>query len=496
MLKRLAARLGVVALVATAVLFVPSPTPAQAATSDGITVGEFAYVYEDDAWLEHLATCPADSPAFVVLNIDNGTTNDVGHLDEIAQAILDCEDITVYGYVNTWDDDEPRTFNDTATDINRWVNPYNPERNVGGRFIDGIFLDQHPVDCGPTPGTDTGDDYDWMYHYSQVAEYVHTAFAFWSYPTPVVMSNVGTAVRGCHPGWGLYDVVSDYYVTFENTYDNLGSYPGGNIITGGVTGTTYEAGPDDTFVHIVHDAATMAEHETAIDTADARNAHYVAVTDDVLANPYDERSTYAAGAITYAGLHPMSLRMSYTNDFVVTAVGPPTILVIRQHRPNQCDNPGTPGTVERCAYPGRGVEQIWAAAQAECAGAGDWGDVDGGLGDPPDSAVVGCFRNMVNDDTGRDDQVCATANAYDWSDEEADDYVDDCQDADASGNYLKDATYSGYLRSVLGGDYDRTEELLVYLRDWENLLVSGHPAKCITLQTNQAYATPNYLCPS
>lgn len=509
MLKRLAAPVALAGVVASAILFTTA-TPASATASDGITIGEFAYVTETNDWLDvTLDACPTPALTFVVLNIGSGTTDDVGHLDTVAQTIMGCG-IKVYGYVNVCASAcgtslaVLRSANDVATDVNRWVNPFNAERNVGGRMVDGIFFDQYPRDCGPieTPTNNTANDADYVLRGDTNTDYVHDVFAFWSYGTPLVMANVGTAVRGCHPGWEALSghPMPDYWVTAENDWDTYeAGWAGGNLLTGGTFGTTYEEGNNyypNAFVHIVHDAATMADTEAAIDLADARGAASVFVTDDQLANPYDTEPTYEAGARLYASLHPMTLRMSYTNDFVVTQTSSPLKVVIQQARPADCDNPGTPMTVERCPYPTAGVDVIWAAAQAKCGGAGDWGDVDAGLGDPPDSAVVGCFRDMVNDGTGRDDQVCATTNMYDWSDEEADDYVSDCEDPDASGTYLKDATRSGQLRTALAGDYDRAEELLVYLRDWENLLVSGHVAKCITVRDDHAYAEPEYICPS
>jgi hypothetical protein len=524
MLKRLVAPVALAGVVASAILFGPA-APAHATASDGITIGEFAYVTETNDWLDvTLAGCPSPAPTFVVLNIGSGTTDDVGHLDTVAQTIMGCG-IKVYGYVNVCASAcgtslaVLRSANDVATDVNRWVNPFNAERNVGGRMVDGIFFDQYPRDCGPieTPTNSTGNDADYVLRGDTNTDYVHDVFAFWSYGTPLVMANVGTAVRGCHPGWEALSghPMPDYWVTAENDWSTYeAGWAGGNLLTGGTFGTTYEEGNSSypgAFVHIVHDASTMADTEAAIDLADARGAASVFVTDDQLANPYDTEPTYHQGALTYAATGPMGFRMDYGNDFVPGIFsGTDYIGVLRETYDPNCDNPGTPGTVERCTFPTDGLDIIYDTVTAKCGGS--WGTAGHTLGESggiydPDSTRIACARALAEDGTGRDPTgfVCATvSHIREWTDEDATNDEADCQDPDGSGTYSAIATGTGtdttVFRSVFFSTDTRAKAVLVYAREDHNgtLMGSDYPlihANCVIGRWDVATPLPFRICP-
>jgi hypothetical protein len=361
-------------------LFVTA-TPASATASDGITIGQFAYVFETNDWLDvTLAGCPSPAPTFVVLNIGNGQTDDVAHLESVAQTIMGCG-IKVYGYV---DAAPARSLYDIALDSSRWINPFNPERTIGGRMVDGIFLDQYPRDCGPieTPVNNTANDSDYVLRGDSMTASIDSQFSTWSYPTPTIMANVGTAVRGCHPGWtGLsgHDM-PDKWVTAENDWSTYqAGWAGGNLLTGGTFGTTYVEGNSyypDAFVHIVHGASTMADTEAAIDLADARGAASVFVTDDVMSNPYDTIPTYLQGSLTYASTGPMGYRMDYGNDFVHGSFSGTNYIGVLQ----ETYDPGcVGGGFTRCQYPTDGLTNIYNAVTANCAGS--WGTAGHTLGE-------------------------------------------------------------------------------------------------------------------
>jgi hypothetical protein len=296
-----------------AVLAVIASSVGVAQARNGVQVGQFAYVFENDQWLADIANSAVtpEPPEFIVLNIGNGQTDDVGHLDTIAQSIM-ARGTKVYGYV---DANPSRSNNDIAIDAGRYINPYNPERNNYSRMVDGIFLDQHPRDCGPieTPTNNPSNDSDWIYKYSSITGNVRSQFSFWSYPTALVMANVGTAVNGCHPGWGNFgQPVPDYYVTFEGdaaTYAS--SYLGGNMIDGTpayVDGNYYFP---ERFVHIVYDVDAVDVKDT-LRLADQRGAHSVYLTDDVASNPYDSPPSYLQQSITDARVSPTTFEDGFS----------------------------------------------------------------------------------------------------------------------------------------------------------------------------------------
>jgi hypothetical protein len=262
--------------------------PKAEAAGNGVQMGAFAYVYENDTWLTDMRDMD-EPPAFVVLNIGNGATDDVGHLDTIAQG-LRAEGIKVYGYVDTAG--ATRSTYDVALDSARWINPFNPERNNYSQMVDGIFLDQVPNTCG-TSGANVLRVADYMSN-------INSQFSFWSYGTATVMANVGTAVNECMPGFQAYSDMPDKWVTFEGTYATYqSSYLGGNV----TNGSTYYNGENtfgqDKFVHIVYDA-DQAEMQDAVRLADNRGAAYIYATDDVLSNPYDAAPTYQGASTRWA----------------------------------------------------------------------------------------------------------------------------------------------------------------------------------------------------
>jgi hypothetical protein len=511
MLKRLVAPIALAAMTATALL-VGTAAPAQATASDGITIGQFAYVYETNDWLDvTLAGCPSPAPTFVVLNIGSGQTDDVAHLESVAQTIMGCG-IKVYGYV---DAAPARSLYDIALDSSRWINPFNPERTIGGRMVDGIFLDEYPSDCGPieTPVNNTANDSDYVLRGDSMTASIDSQFSTWSYPTPTIMANVGTAVRGCHPGWtGLsgHDM-PDKWVTAENDWSTYqAGWAGGNLLTGGTFGTTYVEGNSyypDAFVHIVHGASTMADTEAAIDLADARGAASVFVTDDVMSNPYDTIPTYLQGSLTYASTGPMGYRMDYGNDFVHGSFSGTNYIGVLQ----ETYDPGcVGGGFTRCQYPTDGLTNIYNAVTANCAGS--WGTAGHTLGESagiydPDSTQIACARALAEDGTGRDATgfVCATvSHIREWSDEDATNDEADCQDTDGSGTYSAVAAATGsdttVFRSVFFSTDTRAKAVLVYAREQHNgtLMGSDYPANhanCVIGRWDVATPLPFRICP-
>lgn len=296
-------------LLAIASTNVMSATPA-GATGNGIKVGAFAYVFPTDSYLTGLvsSTTTPNPPEFVVLNIGSGQTDDVAHLDATADA-LRARGITVYGYVDTAFG--TRSLNDVYTDINRWLDPgfSNLERTDGNKHYDGIFLDQMPRTC-IDPNNPSND---YRSYYSSAAQHVHDIFTFWSYGTPSVMANVGTAVEDCMPGFAAYGTMPDYYVTFEGSEaDYNSSWLGGNVWNlsqGYYDGNFYFP---NKFVHIVHtvSSTTQTAFEGLLSTADDRGAASVFVTNDPAvvngqpSNAFDTRPNYYNEQITYAATLP------------------------------------------------------------------------------------------------------------------------------------------------------------------------------------------------
>lgn len=289
------------ALIAVTAFGVVTATPVQAA-GNGIETGEFLYVVQTDTGLAD--ACSADQPPeFVVLNIGNGHTDDVGRLDTIAQTCR-TNGTKVLGYVHLvdsldYDGDSnttelrPRTGGSggiaVGSDLEFWINPLsNTERSNASQYLDGIFLDQMPSTCGTSSANVT--------HIADITDAVQDKFTFWGYGDAVVMGNAGTAIADCIPGYALapYNVdMPDRYVTFEGTYATYAaSYLGGNV----TNGSSYYNGENtfgqDKFVHIVYDA-DASEAETALRLADDRGAGWLAATDDSGGNPYDTRATYA-----------------------------------------------------------------------------------------------------------------------------------------------------------------------------------------------------------
>jgi hypothetical protein len=305
MLKRLVALIAAVAVLAMAVLI--GTAPPAAAAGNGIQIGQFAYVTESDPWLDDICNNDVEKPEFVVLNIGNGHTDDVGRLDVIGD---ECRDngVKTLGYVHLVDsldyDGDSNTTElrprvggsggiNLTDDLDHWINPFNAERTNAVQYLDGIFIDQVPNTCGAS-GVNT-------LAVADITDAVQDMFTFWSYGTALVMANVGTAVEDCMPGFAAFADMPDRWVTFEGSYSSYaGSYLGGNVYS---SGPTYYNGENtfgqDAFVHIVY-AADQAEMETALRYADNRGAAFAFVTDDVPANPYDTEPTYRTESVRWA----------------------------------------------------------------------------------------------------------------------------------------------------------------------------------------------------
>lgn len=141
-------------------------------------------------------------------------------------------------------------------DINAWYAFYGPE-------LGGIFFDQVQNACGPTP-----ESFEWADLYRELSDYVKR-----SHPDALTVANPGIVVPEC------YENSADVLITFEGSYASYAA-------------ETYEPlswDPVDPkkIWHIVYGAASPAEMEDAIALSKSRQAGFVFVTDDVLANPYD-----------------------------------------------------------------------------------------------------------------------------------------------------------------------------------------------------------------
>lgn len=548
MLRRLAALGSAAAVMAMAILFVTAP-PAAATPSDGIESVVPAYVFEDDPLLA--ALCDPDDtpvpPAYVIINIGNGQTDQVAELDEDAQC-LQGRGTLVLGYVTACASNcgtllpTLRTDTDVATDMSRYVNPFSSyptlkaDRHNGNRMVDGFFIDEAPRDCGPqqTPTNNPADDQDYVYRFSQYAAAANSLFTTWFSDDPVIVANAGTAIRGCYIGYKAYGPMPDIFGTAENTGSNyLAGWAGGNIITGGVTGTTYEDGNNlcaDCFWHLTHQVGTAADTEAVIDLADARGASGITVTDDGAdSNPWDEIPGTSGGpALQLLGapiysqfMAPGSVRLDYTNDILDISGGGVSGAVLRESYEPNCDNPGTPLVVERCVRPSDGIELMYAAIDAKCGpsgtvATGSWGtsgqpfDTSYPFTTDPNQTMIDCAQTVMLNETGRDMQALVCAHAFSppirrWTDEDPDRDEADCQDEDGTMGYV----YSPTTVTALGDGFfstdDRTRKTLWGLREWENRggqatygEDSGYPyrAACFIGRDDWQYPKVAASCPS
>lgn len=277
--------------------------PSAHAVGGTLEMGAFAYVWPSDSYLTGLvsSTTTPNPPAFVVLNIGNGQTNDVAQLDSVADS-LRARGIKVYGYVDTGYG--ARSLSTVKADIDRWLDPgfVNTSRTDGDQHYDGIFLDQMTREC-------VVSSVDYRPYYSELTEYAKDSINFWYSATGSVMANPGQAVEDCMPGYAYYAPMPDLYVTFEgteSTYNN--SYLGGNVFN--TTDGYYDGNfyfPNQ-FVHIVHTATSNSQSSFngLVDTADSRGARYLFVTQDAAvvngqaSNPFDVRPNYFNDMISHA----------------------------------------------------------------------------------------------------------------------------------------------------------------------------------------------------
>ncbi len=298
-----------------AVLIACASTPAFAAGgARGIEVALPAYVFADDPFLQDLKN-PVKTPvppAIVVLNIGNGDV-DVSQLDPEADALrqrvtASGERVKVIGYVYT-----SKGLRDDAAireSIGRYLQPRN-----GAVHFDGIFFDEVPRECGPTPGS-----MEWRDKYRSLREYIWSSLPR---TEELVVNNVGTAVFDCYLETG-HDT-ADTFITFEDSAahymtDALSvgwkyGWLGGNVVQNNayLPGEQYGSWR---FWHLVYgvDANNWA---TVVQTAIQRYAGYVDATDDIYSldskgkevlNPWDRKPAFLNDEIGYAGSLSAPLR--------------------------------------------------------------------------------------------------------------------------------------------------------------------------------------------
>lgn len=141
-------------------------------------------------------------------------------------------------------------------DVNAWYAFY-------GTDLGGIFFDQAQNACGPT-----SDSSAWVDRYRELSDYVKRIR-----PDSLTVGNPGTAVPAC------YENTADVLVTFEGSY---ASYTAESY-----TPLLWDPVDPKKIWHVVYGASSQSQMEEAIALSKSRNAGYVFVTDDVLANPYD-----------------------------------------------------------------------------------------------------------------------------------------------------------------------------------------------------------------
>ncbi len=124
-----------------------------------------------------------------------------------------------------------------------------------------------------------------MPFYTQVCDYVHAAAA-----GSIVVLNPGVVPD---PG---YMTIADIVVTYEDMQANYAAFSPPSWVTNG----TY---PPTRFCNIIH-TCTPENLALTIAKAEAVNAGYVYITDDLMPNPYNKLPTYLAAELSLVP-HPL-----------------------------------------------------------------------------------------------------------------------------------------------------------------------------------------------
>ena len=267
-----------IALMTSALVVVGSVPPGQAAQAVpdiAQKVAVPAYInplLDPGAWAQ-LATASPAAMGFAVANVINGP--DYTPLDEWSQVIqsVSASGVKVVGYVDTgYLGTTGQRTRLGSTDPVDWMSQIQHDVDTWYRFygssLSGIFFDQTQNACGPTQGSTA-----WADLYKRLSDNVERL-----YPGSVTVLNPGIAVPRC------YETAGDVIVTFEGSY---ASYVGDPSGANPYTPLSWTPVDPMKIWHIVYDAPDVTTMTNTIALSETRNAGYIYVTDDVLANPYD-----------------------------------------------------------------------------------------------------------------------------------------------------------------------------------------------------------------
>ncbi|MGZ4761491.1 MAG: spherulation-specific family 4 protein [Ilumatobacteraceae bacterium] len=225
------------------------------------------------AWAQ-LAKSTPQSVGFVVANVLNGP--DYIPAPDWAAVIhnVSASGVKVFGYVDTGylGTTGQRTRLGSSDSID-WMSQI--ERDVAawyafyGSDLTGIFFDQAQNACGPTL-----DSNEWADQYRYLTEEVKRL-----HPGATTVDNPGIGVPQC------YEAAADVIVTFEGSY---ASYVNDPSAPNPYTPLSWDPVDPKKIWHIVYGVPDVAAMSQTVELSKTRSAGYVYVTNDVLANPYDE----------------------------------------------------------------------------------------------------------------------------------------------------------------------------------------------------------------
>ena len=273
----------VLGIVIFAPLIMFAAPPAQSVAYEGIDLATIvqqvavpAYINptaDPAAWAQ-LATSDPRSVGFVVANVLNGP--DYVPAPEWASVIhnVSANGIKVFGYVDTgYLGTTGQRTRLGSTDSIDWMSQI--ERDVAtwyafyGSDLAGIFFDQAQNACGPIP-----DSNEWADQYRYLTDEVKRL-----HPGATTVDNPGVGVPQC------YEDAADVIVTFEGSY---ASYVDDPSAANPYTPLSWDPVDPKKIWHIVYGAPDVATMSQTVQLSKTRSAGYVYVTNDVLANPYDE----------------------------------------------------------------------------------------------------------------------------------------------------------------------------------------------------------------
>ena len=201
---------------------------------------------------DRLAVAAKRVPLIAILNPFNGPGASVDQRYVSAIQAVRTAGGRVTGYVSTAYG--KRATADAKADILRYHQWYT---------LDGFFLDEMSNDGGTNS----------VAYYQELHDYIQRLK-----PTYHVTGNPGTQTEEIYVSKPTVDTV----VTFEN----------GSGYPGYATSAWTKKYPAYRFCHLLHSVASTATLTNTVQLAQARNAGFLYVTDDVLDNPWDTLPTY------------------------------------------------------------------------------------------------------------------------------------------------------------------------------------------------------------